>query len=64
MTGLNKDRIIRHLWNLFELENAEEYCHKLINVGNFITTTLLNTVMAIEIQHYQLRNTLIKLDHT
>ena len=34
-TDAIKGRIIRHIWNLFELENKWENYHKPIRVGNF-----------------------------
>ena len=57
-----KDRIIRDIRNLFEKEEEENY-YKPVRVFGVIT--ILNTkVKTIEIKDYQLKNILIKLNHT
>ena len=61
-----KDRVLRNIKNLFEHEKEEENYYKPVRVSNFFgVTVILNTkVMVIEIKHYQLKNILIKSDHT
>ena len=48
-----KDRVIRDIRNLFEYEKED---YTLVRIGNFWSTNHLD--------HYQLKNNLIKLDHT
>ena len=56
-----KDRIIRNIRNLFE---QEDY-YKPVRVCSFWSKIILNMkVTVIEIKHYQMKNILIKLEHT
>ena len=56
-----KDRIIRNIRNLFE---QEDY-YKPVRVRSFWSKIILNMkVTVIEIKHYQMKNILIKLEHT
>ena len=58
-----KDRVLRDINNLFEHE--EEGNHfKPVRVSNFWSHNYIEyEVTVIEIKHYQLKNTLMKLDH-
>ena len=59
----NKDRIIRNIRKFFDHE--EEYYHKPVRVGNCWSINCIEYESnTIEIEHYQLKNISIKLDHT
>ena len=61
-----KNRDIKHgiLIDLFEHEKEEKNCYKHVSAKNFGVTIILNTkVTVIEIEHFQLKNIFIKLDH-
>ena len=56
-----KDRILRDIENLIEFKKEEENYYKPVIFG---VTIILNVrATEIEINHYQLKNILTKLDH-
>ena len=57
-----KYRILRDIRNLFEHEEEDYY--KPVRVYNFGVTIILNIKVKTMEKHYQLKNILIKLDHT
>ena len=57
-----KNNIIRYI-RILEHEKVDYY--KPVSISSLWSNILLNIkVMAIELKHYQLKNILIKLDHT
>ena len=57
-----KNKIIRYI-RILEHEKVDYY--KPVSISSLWSNILLNIkVMAIELKHYQLKNILIKLDHT
>ena len=58
-----KDIMLRDITNFFENEEEENY-YKPVRLRNFWNNNHIeHEVTAIEIKHYQLKNSLIKLDH-